>query len=391
MPKNIVICADGTGNAFAKRASNVSRLVKLLALDNPEAQIVSYDQGIGTHPDLGRAVRRFAKCLNPLRPALTVLGEPCKPDWMPKWVAKVLGLALGFGLKDNVLQMYQALSQNWDPGDKVFLFGFSRGAFTVRAVAGLVYRCGLLRKEFAQEKIKSCSFQTAYRLYEPFDIHGPEIARFRAGYGRPEECEIHFLGLWDTVKAYGGIRPRRLRHLRHNPLVKTVRHALALEERRAWFVPTSWGGIDGEDLEKLNVEPDERYATQDVKEMWFSGCHSDVGGGDDEEKTAAFPLHWMLREAVAAGMKLEGNSDQVLTELHTSAETRTHKSRTFWFALSDYIPHLELDNSVGPAKFRLKAGATGGRNIRLFARGGKVFVHESARHGSQFASVEFVS
>jgi uncharacterized protein (DUF2235 family) len=390
MAKNIVICADGTGNAFAKRISNVSRLVKLLALGNLDKQLVFYDQGIGTHPDLRRAIDSFQKSKNPLRPALAVLDEPCRPDWMPERIAILLGKVFGCGLKDNVLQMYRAVSQHWNPGDKVFLFGFSRGAFTVRVLAGLIYRCGLLRKEIAQGAIKSPAFQTAFELYSPHDRDKTSIGQFINKFGRKDVCEVNFLGIWDTVKAYGGIVPVSLPHLRHNPRVLVVRHALALAERRAWFVPTSWGGIDGEDLQCLKVEPDDGYSKQKVQEVWFCGCHCDVGGGDCEAATAAIPLAWMLREADEQGLLLDGDAKQICSGLLAAAKTKTHESRGFGHWLADCVPHQELDNSCSPPARRWKAGPTGNRSAANFRRGGKVLVHHSAKSECQIENVENV-
>jgi uncharacterized protein (DUF2235 family) len=120
------------------------------------------------------------------------------------------------------------------------------------------------------------------------------------------------MGLWDTVKSYGGLRPKSLPHLRHNPIVKTVRHALALHERRAWFAHTTWGHPE-EPMTGIPIEKDPRYDEQSIQEVWFRGCHSDVGGGDAEWWAARAPLCWMLAEAVRAGLRL---NDYGWTLLH---------------------------------------------------------------------------
>ena len=138
--------------------------------------------------------------------------------------------------------MYKILSQLYKgPDDKIYLFGFSRGAFTVRAFAGLLYRCGLPGNDVGKDekKFKAC-FGEAYDLFKPI-LYEPirekideKISAFRHKYSvRDCTITIHFLGVWDTVKSYGGVWPIILSHLRHNPYVKTVRHALALNERRS--------------------------------------------------------------------------------------------------------------------------------------------------------------
>lgn len=391
MTKNIVVCSDGTGNTFAKEASNVSRLTKLLALGRPEEQLVFYDQGIGTHPGLGRSVRSYAAAAEQSRCALQVLQEPRRPAWMPQVLSKMLGLAFGHGLRENVMQMYRALSQHWRSGDKVFLIGFSRGAFTVRALAGLIYRCGLVRPEVAADD--ACfqrTLSTAFALYEPHEEDTAAVAHFQHEFGVAQACDICFLGLWDTVKSYGGIWPTSLPHLRHNPIVHTVRHALALAEQRSWFVPTSWGGIDGESLERMGVKPDDRYRGQDVQEVWFRGCHCDVGGGDAETATAEVPLQWMLCEAMACGLLLDPSADGLLSKQFPAAAMAIHESLRCGWLLAEYVPRWELDNSARPPKRYFKIGRSGKRHIEQFSRGGKVHVHLSARQDYALRAVEMV-
>jgi uncharacterized protein (DUF2235 family) len=131
----------------------------------------------------------------------------------------------GVGLDTNVAQLYETLAQLYEPGDRVFLFGFSRGAFTVRALAGLTWRYGLPASQITADA--KTRFAEAWPLFKDEfpDEDGAKARRalqFRVGYGQPA-CPIHFLGLWDTVKSYGGLKPVMLPHLRHNPSVATVR------------------------------------------------------------------------------------------------------------------------------------------------------------------------
>jgi uncharacterized protein (DUF2235 family) len=161
--------------------------------------------------------------------------------------------------------------------------------------------------------------------------------------------------------------------------VRTVRHALALNEQRSWFIPTSWGGIDGEDREKLGVTPDAGYEDQDVQEVWFRGCHSDVGGGDAEAATALAPLAWMVREAKLCGLKTDAAAERAILEQGSGNATEIHESLKCGWLASEYLPRWELDNSTRPPKRYFKLGRTGKRHISQFSRGGKVYVHESAR------------
>lgn len=393
MAKNIVICADGTGNTFARRVSNVSRFVQKVTVDRPDEQLVFYDQGIGTHPDLVRSVQDYAGAVGKQRIALNILNEPCKPFWMPSWLATTAGLVGGFGLYNNVKQMYQVLSKHWKPGDEVFLIGFSRGAFTVRALAGLVHRLGLVHAEADHEREYAKVFAEAWSLYTPSDCDKGAVARFRDRHGLAESgaLQIGFLGLWDTVKSYGGVWPKSLPHLRHNPAVRIVRHALALAEQRSWFIPTSWGGIDSDDWKKLCIEPDDRYQRQDVQEVWFRGCHSDVGGGDDEEEIATIPLNWMLREAKAAGLCVGEEVQQVCGPKKSGSVPNTHESLCCGWLLSEYVPRWELDNSDRPPKRYFRVGRSGLRHVEQFSRGGKVLVHETAQHDYRLARVDIVS
>lgn len=153
MNRNLIVCSDGTGNAFAQHSSNVSRLITCLDLrsqpDKGDAQQNAfYDQGVGTNPGLVRdahehsVFRREAEMLK-------ILPEPRQRFWMPSWIAWLAGMAVGYGLRENIKEMVRALSEHYDPEDRIYLFGFSRGAFTVRALAGFLYRCWLPPKSIS--------------------------------------------------------------------------------------------------------------------------------------------------------------------------------------------------------------------------------------------------
>jgi uncharacterized protein (DUF2235 family) len=225
MGKNIVICSDGTGNTFDGRTTNVTRLVRHLALNRPDRQVVRYDQGVGTTECREEEVAALLEALGD-GGALRILSTPVA--WkvpLIGWVDRVRGLLFGYWLKENVRQLYRELAQLYDRPDHVFLFGFSRGAFTVRALAGLLHRCHLPNPVSADEI--DDQFERAWRLYRPMVADVDTVGKLRTDH-RP--CPVHFLGVWDTVKSYGGLSPVILPHLRHNPDVANVSHALALDE-----------------------------------------------------------------------------------------------------------------------------------------------------------------
>ena len=354
MGKNIAIFADGTGNTVGKHDSNVLRLCRLADIRNPLEQLVIYDPGVGTRrtpAELKDAFRRLGTC--------DCIG-PLPIEDSPRGLAVLLlGSAFGYGTKWNIKRLYSELARYYNPGDHVYIFGFSRGAFTARALAGLIYRCGLVTR-YHRDKIEE-----AYKLYrkhfeqakssEELRRKKEEAREFQEKYSHP--CNIRFLGIFDTVKSVGYLSPRNLPHTRHNPIVQTVRHALSLHERRSFYAPTTWGGLDADTRQAVYVpacwgssgcsRPAIRW--QDVKEVWFAGCHSDVGGGYPREasKPAEVSLRWMLEEARAHGLKIscEAEVEAEVNELATTIskahlhdeldQHETWKNRARWIFWKD--------------------------------------------------------
>ena len=132
---------------------------------------------------------------------------------------------------------------------------------------------------------------------------------------------------------------------------------ITFHEQRSWFLPTSWGGIDGDDPLRLGVEPDSRYHTQDVREVWFRGCHSDVGGGDVEQHTAAIPLRWLLQEAKAFGLEVRADAESALDQADPTGPLEIHEPLACGWLFTEYIPRLELDNSQRPPRRLFKSMA----------------------------------
>jgi len=426
--RNIVICSDGTGNTFDKSVSNVTRLVKLLALNDREQQVMVYDQGIGTTERV-EAIKQFHTSVPDFN-TLHVLEAP-KTFWANPagLVKRLLGLGFGYGLKANIRQMYEKLSQLYCPGDKIFLFGFSRGAFTVRALAGLIYHCGLPKLEGAMAK--GC-FSEAYALYsmlykqrgdewerihaiaderqreaesekwyhrdkERSKYDAERVADFHRRFPIHEDVRIHFLGIWDTVKSYGGIRPIMLPHLRHNPRVKIIRHALALNERRSWFDATTWGRLDLDSKgalvrlkETLSSDDYRALEAQDIEEVWFRGCHSDIGGGDEEAVTGMIALRWMLGEAKSKGLALNEKGETVLCTDDPAGLAEIHESMSPAWKVAAYAHVKEIDNSGMYPVLKSAVGKTGRRTPDTLTRDGKILLHSSVgAHHAILAPVEY--
>ncbi|HEY4572552.1 MAG TPA: DUF2235 domain-containing protein [Thermoanaerobaculia bacterium] len=263
MGKNIVVCLDGTSNQFGAENSNVVKLYSVLKKDSTR-QLTYYDPGVGTLGD-----RRLVTPLS-------------------KKLSRLFGLAFGYGVADNISEAYSYLMENYQEGDNVFLFGFSRGALTVRALAGMLHACGLLAP--GNENMVPYAYQEYLRSGPD---QGRMAARYKATYSR--ECKPHFLGVWDTVTSVGwAYRRRTFPFSMNNPDPKVVRHAISIDERRAYYPQNLFG---------------ESYKEQqDVKQVWFVGVHSDVGGSYPEKDSglSKLTLEWMLAQAAEQGLLLDG-------------------------------------------------------------------------------------
>lgn len=309
MPKNIVICCDGTGNQFGKNNSNV---VKLYAISQkvPGLQIAYYDPGVGTNHSPG-------------------LGIPINAT-----LKKAFGLITGYGLYQNVYEAYSYLMENYEKGDRVYLFGFSRGAYTVRVLSGFIHMLGLLEK--------GCQNLIPYA----FELYGKHIRHPKTGKKKPDfatagsfkvrfsrECPISFLGIWDTVASVGYFGNwKSYPYTRNNPNVSVIRHAIAIDERRAFYTQNKLGKAKED---------------QSIKEVWFAGVHSDVGGSYPEEESglAQIALQWMLNEAAEAGLMVDANeyAEVVLDANHSKRSGpnplgKLHRSlKGFWW-IGEVIP-----------------------------------------------------
>ena len=402
MGRNLVICADGTGNAYVGSPSNAARIVDMLAMGDEKHQVVAYDQGIGTDSTSWRELKERQSTDAALKP-LRVLPGPHESWFAPaRYGSLVRGLVWGAGLRENVQQMYEWLAeQHPNECDRLYLFGFSRGAFTVRVLAGLLFRCGL---PAARHTPPAGDFDEAWTLYKSMRIDDHEKRQFwqRQGFER-RKCRVTFLGLWDTVKSYGGLRPVLLPHLRHNPIVGTVCHALALDERRGWFDATSWGWTDhdrGLDAEpgstdyaaaRLDRHTIASLSRQKVTEVWFTGSHSDVGGGGCSVATSNIALTWMLAEAAIAGIALSPRGEQRLRDCAEDGAPQPTDWHGWGWRLSECLPRRAIENEHQWPTTKARVFGPAERCPRKVLRGGLVALHTSARVLAGDASIRRVA
>src|SRR5262245_35084912 len=288
MAKRIVICSDGTGNTAIKgRGTNVFKVFEAVDLEghrfdpSKTPQIAIYDDGVGT--------------------------QNFKP-------LKIIAGATGWGLSRNVKHLYKELSRVYDPHDEIYMFGFSRGAFTVRTLAGLIASCGLIdqtklpRKTFAGLEKTVDKAYSAYRkcyrplLWQAFGRPTLDAAKeFRKRFSHAADVKIRFLGVWDTVDAVGlpfflgdvinmSIYRFKFPDLYLTPIVERACQALAIDDERESFRPLLW-----------RQRPEDR---ERIEQVWFAGAHSNVGGGYPKQGMSLVALDWMLSHAQRAGLHL---------------------------------------------------------------------------------------
>jgi uncharacterized protein (DUF2235 family) len=308
--KNIVICSDGTGNTAIKgRGTNVFKLYEAVDFEghrtdpNKIRQIGFYDDGVGTS-----RIKALA----------------------------ALGGAFGIGLGRNVRQLYADLARVYEPGDGIFLFGFSRGAFTVRTLSGLIAACGIVdrcHRECRSDGDLRDLVSRAYRAYRdryrtrlmqlfrgPASDKPPSVIAMRTQCAvqhagdrgadvEPWQVPIAFVGVWDTVDAVGFPIPgvaalwnetfHRFKFPDHvlGPMIERARHALAIDDERHSFHPLLW---DEEPKGDGRPKTTAAQNSDRIKQVWFSGVHSNVGGGYPKQGLSVVSLAWMMDEVEQA-------------------------------------------------------------------------------------------
>lgn len=276
--KRIVICADGTWNRPEKNLkkdipTNVLRLARAIKPVDGEGvpQQVFYDWGVGSYYN------------------------------------KMVGGVTGKGIQKNVMDDYRYIVQNYSPGDELYFFGFSRGAYTVRSLCGLINNCGILVRPDA--RLIEAAFKHYKRAGKKYKAKGSKSVEFRKAYSHDHSQQVKFVGVWDTVGALGipfsflGLFENKdeFYDTKMGSNVSIARHALAIDEQREDFEPTIW-------RERKSV---------DLEQVWFLGVHSDIGGGYPADKNSGGSLadiafRWMMKEATAAGLTFESYLGQTL-------------------------------------------------------------------------------
>ncbi|MGV7214902.1 DUF2235 domain-containing protein [Bradyrhizobium sp. UFLA05-112] len=335
MPRRIVLLSDGTGNSAAQVwRTNVWRLFCALDLSNDD-QVAFYDDGVGT------------SSFKPLA---------------------LLGGAFGIGLRRNVRELYKFACRNHrGKDDQIFGFGFSRGAFTIRVLTGLILDQGLIDASSISEEELDRQARQAYRDYQRKHFHTNWYLLyqgFRKLIGRPilawdsevparrHAVEIRFLGLWDTVAAYGlpidemtrgvsqWIWPLELPNHTLGNEVKRACHALSLDDERTTFHPILWNERDPEWMAPAETEKPGFTASERIVQVWFCGVHANVGGGYPDDSLAQIPLCWIMEEARACGLKFKTENPAALAEVRQAQDKdgRLYDPRSGFGAYYRYGP-----------------------------------------------------
>ncbi|KDQ57349.1 hypothetical protein JAAARDRAFT_157565 [Jaapia argillacea MUCL 33604] len=359
--RSVVLCFDGTGDQFDTDNSNIVEFFSLLKKDNRNEQIVYYQAGIGTYTTPQIATPFFSN------------------------ISKTMDMMIAWNLHAHLMDGYEFLMQNYQHGDKISIFGFSRGAYTARALAGMIHKVGLL---------PACNHQQvpfAYKMYTETDEQGwKQSTAFKKAFS--VDVEIEFLGVWDTVCSVGLI-PRTLPFTTSNTAVRYFRHALALDEHRAKFKHNAWN-VPSPEEQQLGTQPgdmpksthrkkhrhhhssshhkskekdkeaklhtkelEKRYSHHsletDVLEVWFAGAHCDVGGGSvlngTRHSLARIPLRWMIRQCFLCNTGIMFHADQLYsvgldpTSLYPTIKERSPPITTIErpFAVKDYPKMME--------------------------------------------------
>ncbi|KAJ8502896.1 hypothetical protein ONZ45_g11350 [Pleurotus djamor] len=341
--RNLVLSIDGTANEFSHQNTNVVELCRILIRN--ETQLTYYTSGIGTFAD----------------PHNTIFGK------MKEKLETALEMVTARHFERKIFAAYQWLSENYKPGDRIYLFGFSRGAYFVRVLAGMIKTVGLLHKG------NNDQIPFAFKLYSHVQekhrctMNGPDSkSKFKLKFGfkfkskapisTDKLCErykaafshvgaqVHFVGAWDTVSSVGFVRKSCLPATIGMDHVTYFRHALALDEWRVKFVPEYTHRCDalameqsGDTTPSENTQrPKEERKVDQLKEVWFRGCHADIGGANnktvdvDNDRPS---LRWMISEAQQCGLKFDLDK---LPEKGT--EPSTYINPPAWWKLLEWLP-----------------------------------------------------
>ncbi|OCH91828.1 hypothetical protein OBBRIDRAFT_871796 [Obba rivulosa] len=391
--RNLVVCIDGTSNQFGVKNTNVIELYRLVKKFPDENQLTYYNSGIGTY---------------------------AKPSWkslsyMKQVVDHKIDLAIAWNFESIVISAYRWLSENYNKGDRIFLFGFSRGAYQVRTLAAMIDKVGLIHKGNEEQ------IPFAYELYaadQPESRDGKpkrNVGKSKKGSGKHEckwKCkpwaktkttrviegdgataehtggtkdtakhfkdtfsrrvQVHFVGVWDTVSSVGVVRhkvlPGTADGMKH---VCSFRHALALDERRVKFLPEyvnqglsvenarpSDPADSGKAGSSSGLRPSGNTQPQPphTKEVWFVGTHSDIGGGivnNEAMNRRTASLRWMVYQAIAAGLLLDMLNEGIKEDEAKETDPEVHESLTGVWWLLEWLPikHLSYKSKAGTLRW----------------------------------------
>ncbi|KAJ7463743.1 hypothetical protein FB451DRAFT_459560 [Mycena latifolia] len=359
--RNLVVSIDGTSNQFGIYNTNVVELHSRVLADEPAKQNKYYNCGIGTYvpPEAKTSLK-----------------------YLRQRIDNKIDLAIAWNFKEIILKAYRWLSQTYLPGDKIFIFGFSRGAYQVRTLAGMIEKVGLVHS--GNEEM----IPFAYEVYS--ERHKGKVTKAKEAQKLTEhfkntfsrDIRIHFAGLWDTVSSVGIVRGKPLPLTRSAEHICIVRHALALDEGRVKFLPEYVADGDSAQSSKetptSGSEPPAQFSAKeppgsasasttetplkevlswgsaevpnpklktclwDVKEVWFPGTHSDIGGGLEkniELNLSSVSLLWMENEATSAGLRLKPRPSGGSWQMSELLKDNRHESlRGFW----RFMEHLPL-------------------------------------------------
>lgn len=313
--KRIITCSDGTWNKPMQTAegviasTNVYKIKKLISYKSSDGvvQIPFYDPGVGTN-----------------------------------WYDRLSGGAFGMGINKNIVDAYLHIVYHYEPGDEIYLFGFSRGAYTARSVAGLIRNCGLLMRENDDQ------INAAFDLYRRRDNashpSAAEAVYFRQKYSHLE-VRIKFIGVWDTVGALGVplewldkfnkcILDCQFHDVELSSYVDYAYHAVSIDDHRKPFFPSLW-----------EQKKETKEAGQTMEQMWFAGVHCDVGGGYNHHGLSDCALLWMIEKAKGVGLEFNDCGS-----VHPNPLDKMHNSMNFLYMIcgskdrkiSEEIQHNEI-------------------------------------------------
>lgn len=305
MPKSLIVCCDGTWNRPDQGGgpTNVTKMARAINPKNVkgEPQIVYYDEGVGT----GNSVDRY------------------------------LGGSFGIGLGDNVEQAYRFLALNYEPGDQIVLFGFSRGAFTVRSLGGLVSLVGLIRKGDLDQMPRIWEYYRTPPINRRIDYIDERMVAARP--------EIDLMGVWDTVGALGipgnflgriGRRRHEFHDVKLGKKIRRAYQALAIDEHRKLYAPAVW-------------DTSQKNPNQVVEQVWFAGAHSNIGGGYADPVLSDQAFLWMISKAKTL---LDFDEDYLKRRVERLADNEARgilvdPTTGFWAALGRIDREIGKDTS----------------------------------------------